>query len=122
MGANANETVTLAVGGFSSKNLGLNNVNLVENSQLATVTIDDALRYVDDQRAGLGAFMNRMESTMNNLANIQENVSASRSRIQDTDYAIESAKLVSLQIKQQAITAMMAHSKAMPELMLRLLG
>jgi flagellin len=49
--------------------------------------------------------MNRLEHSISNLSNIQENVSASRSRIQDTDFAVETAKLTSLQTKQQATTA-----------------
>ena len=58
---------------------------------------------------------------MSNLNNIQVNVMASRSRIQDTDFAYETARLTSQQIKQQATTAMMSHANAMPELMLKLL-
>jgi len=122
IGAEINETIDLEVAGFSSKNMGLANIDLVNDSQLATTSIDDALNYIDQQRSSIGAFINSLEHTLSNLSNIQENVSASRARIQDTDFAKETAKLTSLQIKQQATTALMAQSKVMPELLLKLLG
>lgn len=122
IGADANQTLDIQIAGFSSKNMGLSNIDLVNNSALAIASIDDALQYIDNQRSDLGAFMNRLEHTISNLSNIQENVSASRSRIQDTDFAQETAQLTSLQIKQQATTALMAQSRIAPELILSLLG
>jgi flagellin len=122
VGANANETIALEVAGFSSKNMGLDDVDLVNNSQLAIKSIDDALQYIDNQRSSLGAFMNRLEHSISNLSNISENVSASRSRIQDTDFATETANLTSLQIKQQATTALLAQSNIAAESILKLLG
>ena len=122
IGAEANQTLDIQIAGFSAKNMGLSNIDLVNNSALAIASIDDALQYIDNQRSDLGAFMNRLEHTISNLSNIQENVSASRSRIQDTDFAQETAQLTSLQIKQQATTALMAQSRIAPELILSLLG
>ncbi|MBA6335745.1 flagellinolysin [Colwellia sp. BRX8-7] len=122
IGADANQTIDLAIAGFSSKNMGLANVDLVEDSQSAIKKIDDALNYIGQQRSGLGAFMNRLEYTISNLSNISENVSASRSRIQDTDFATETAQLTSLQIKQQATTALLAQSNIAAESILKLLG
>jgi flagellin len=122
IGANANQTIDLEIAGFSSKNMGLANVDLVSDSQSSIKKIDDALQYIDNQRSGLGAFMNRLEHTISNLSNISENVSASRSRIQDTDFATETAKLTSLQIKQQASTALLAQSNIAAESILKLLG
>lgn len=122
IGANANETIALEVAGFSSKNMGLDNIDLVSDSQLATKSIDDALQYIDNQRSSLGAFMNRLEHSISNLSNISENVSASRNRIQDTDFALETASLTSLQIKQQATTALLAQSNIAAESILKLLG
>jgi flagellin len=121
IGADAEQTLNVNVAGFSSDNIGLNSVDLVADSQFATGLIDTALQFVDNQRTHLGAFVNRLEHTMSNLANIQQNVMASRSRIQDTDYAKETAQLTSQQIKQQSTTAMMSQAKAIPELMLQLL-
>jgi flagellin len=122
IGADANQTIDLEIAGFSSKNMGLANVDLVEDSQSAIKKIDDALNYIGQQRSGLGAFMNRLEHTISNLSNISENVSASRSRIQDTDFATETAQLTSLQIKQQATTALLAQSNIAAESILKLLG
>lgn len=122
IGANANETIDLEIAGFSSQNMGLSDIDLKNNSQLALASIDDALQYIDNQRSDLGAFMNRLEHTISNLSNISENVSASRSRIQDTDFATETAQLTSLQIKQQASTALLAQSNIAAESILKLLG
>ncbi|WP_019027008.1 flagellinolysin [Colwellia piezophila] len=122
IGADANQTIALQVAAFSSVNIGLGNVDLIDNSQLATVMIDDALKYIDNQRTSLGAFMNRLEHSITNLSNISENVSASRSRIQDTDFAVETAKSTFLQIKQQATTALLAQSNIAAESILKLLG
>lgn len=122
IGADANQTIDLELAGFSSKNMGLENIDLVSDSQSAIINIDDALNYIGQQRSGLGAFMNRLEHSISNISNIQENVSASLSRMQDTDFATETSKLTSLQIKQQATTALMAQSKVAPELILKLLG
>jgi flagellin len=122
VGANDNETINMALGGFSTTVLGINDIDLTDNSQASITAIDDALRYLDGQRSGLGAFMNRIEHTMSNLSNIHENVSASRSRIQDTDFAIETANLIKYQIQQQAITAMLSQSTVQSQLVLQLLG
>jgi len=122
IGADANQMLNINIAGFSSDNLGLDAVDLVADSQFSTTLIDSALQFVDNQRTHLGAFINRLEHTMSNLDNIQENVVASRSRIQDTDFAQETAQLTSQQIKQQATTAMMSHANALPQLMLKLLG
>ena len=122
IGADANQTIDMSIGGFSTKNLGLADFAIANNPQGGISAIDDALSYVDSQRAGLGAFINRMEHTINNLQNIGENVSASRARIRDTDYATETAELTRNQILQQATTAMMAQSKQQPQLVLQLLG
>ncbi len=122
VGANANETIDMALGGFSTTVLALNDLNLNDDPQGGINAVDDALAYVDSQRAGLGAFSNRLEHTIANLNNIHENVSASRSRIQDTDFAIETAEQTKLQIQQQAVTAMMAQSMQQSQLILQLLG
>ncbi|MEL0606478.1 flagellin, partial [Pseudoalteromonas undina] len=71
-------------------------------SQDALVIIDGAIAMIDAQRASLGAVQNRFGHTISNLANISENVSASRSRIQDTDFATETAEMTKNQILQQA--------------------
>lgn len=65
----------------------------VQGSQNAISVIDAALKYVDSQRADLGAKQNRLSHSINNLANVQENVDASNSRIKDTDFAKETTQM-----------------------------
>lgn len=90
-------------------------------SNKALSIIDAALSYVSAQRADLGAVQNRLESTISNLSNISENVSAARSRILDADFAAETANLTKNQILQQAGTAMLAQANTLPQGVLSLL-
>ncbi len=87
----------------------------------ALKVIDQALLEISDSRANLGAVQNRFGHTINNLANIQENVSASRSRIQDTDFAAETAQMTKNQILQQAGTSILAQSNQLPQAALSLI-
>jgi len=91
-------------------------------SQKAIATIDAALATIDSSRAGLGAVQNRFSHTISNLANIQENVSASRSRIQDTDFAVETAQMTKNQILQQAGTSILAQANQIPQAAISLIG
>ena len=91
-------------------------------SQSAIAVIDAALASIDSDRADLGAVQNRFSHTLSNLANISENVSASRSRIQDTDFAVETAMMTKNQILQQAGTSILAQSNQLPQAALSLLG
>ena len=90
-------------------------------AQQSIQVIDDALKLVDSQRADLGAIQNRFDNTIANLQNISENVSAARGRIQDTDFAAETANLSKNQILQQAGTAILAQAKQLPQAVLSLL-
>jgi len=83
--------------------------------------LDDALQEVNEARADLGAIQNRFASAIANLQVSSENLQASRSRIQDADYAKETAELTRTQILQQAGTAMLAQAKAIPQSVLSLL-
>lgn len=83
--------------------------------------IDGAIETIDTQRAKFGAVQNRFENTISNLQNISENVSAARGRIQDTDFAAETANLSKNQILQQAGTAILAQAKQLPQAVLSLL-
>ena len=90
----------------------------------ATITIgsvDAALEDVDTIRAGLGAVQNRFESTIANLNNVSENLSAARSRIQDADIALETAAMTKASILQQAGVAILAQANQTPQLALSLL-
>ncbi|MBA6350887.1 flagellin [Colwellia sp. BRX9-1] len=91
-------------------------------AQNALSVIDGALAQIDSQRAGLGAVQNRFSFTISNLANVQENVSASRSRIQDTDFAVETAQMTKNQILQQAGTSILAQANQLPQAALSLIG
>jgi flagellin len=93
-----------------------------DSAQNAIASIDAALKQIDDQRADLGALQNRFSFTVSNLSNIQENVSASRSRIQDTDFATETANMTKNQILQQAGTSILAQANQLPQAALSLIG
>ena len=92
------------------------------DAQAALAVIDGALSNIDSNRADLGAVQNRFSYTISNLANIQENISASRSRIQDTDFAVETANMTKNQILQQAGTSILAQANQLPQAALSLLG
>src|SRR5690606_31452096 len=83
--------------------------------------LDDALQSVNEARADLGAIQNRFSSAIANLQVSSENMAASRSRIQDADYAKETAELTRNQILTQAGTAMLAQAKSVPQNVLSLL-
>ncbi len=83
--------------------------------------IDAAISKVDSQRSGLGAIQNRFESTVANLNNTVTNLTASRSRIEDADYAVEVSNMTRAQILQQAGTAVLAQANQVPQTMLSLL-
>ena len=93
-----------------------------KGSQDALAIIDNAIASIDSQRASLGAVQNRFDHTISNLANISENVSASRSRIQDTDFATETAEMTKNQILQQAGTSILSQANQLPQTALSLLG
>ena len=91
-------------------------------AQLSIEIIDSALAYIDSNRANMGAIQNRMESTISNLSNVVENNSAARSRIRDTDFAIETATMTKNQILQQAGTSILSQANQIPQAAVQLLG
>jgi flagellin len=93
-----------------------------ESSNLAIEIVDLALEQISAQRASLGAIQNRLESTINNLTTNSENLSASRSRILDADFAAETANLSRNQIIQQAGVSILAQANQQPQIALSLLG
>ncbi|MBM4807940.1 flagellin [Vibrio parahaemolyticus] len=102
----------------------VNNLNITTGggAQQAVAVLDTAMKFVDSQRAELGAYQNRFNHAINNLDNIHENLAASNSRIQDTDYAKETTQMVKQQILQQVSTTILAQAKQAPNLALTLLG
>jgi len=123
----------LTISGTLATELGLNTDNpqyttvqdidlrTVAGSQNAISIVDSALKYVDSQRADLGAKQNRLSHSINNLANVQENVDASNSRIKDTDWAKETTQMTKSQILQQAGTSILAQAKQLPNSAMQLL-
>jgi flagellin len=83
--------------------------------------VDSALEVVNSSRATLGAVQNRFESVINNLQTSSESLSSARSRIEDADFAAETAALTKLQILQQAGTAMLSQANALPQGVMSLL-
>lgn len=97
-------------------------VSTVEGAQSAIDAIDAALEQVDVARGNLGAILNRFESTIANLNNTINNLSAARSRIEDADYAVEVSNMTRAQILQQAGTSVLAQANQVPQTVLSLLG
>ncbi|HWK84455.1 MAG TPA: flagellin, partial [Caldimonas sp.] len=101
--------------------VSLIDISSVTGANTALASIDAALATIDSTRASLGAIQNRFSSTVQNVQNSAQNVSAARSRIQDADFAAETANLSRAQVLQQAGTAMVAQANQMPQQVLKLL-
>lgn len=119
IGANAGQKIEIDLSKpFGSNMAGLN----VASAQLGVddvadtlAALDSAILAVDSARTGFGSWQNALSSSMRNLTNISENVSASRSRIRDTDYAHETTELTRTQIMQQSSTAILAQANQRPQ-------
>lgn len=111
---------TAATSSFGS---GVSTIDLTTaaGAQSALETIDSALATINSSRADLGAIQNRFTSVVANLSTTSENLSAARGRIQDTDFAAETANMTKAQILQQAGTAMLAQANQLPQSVLSLL-
>ena len=126
IGANAGQKIEIDLStGYGSGATGLN----IAAVQLGTDdvanslgSLDAALITVDSARTDLGAWQNVLGSTIRNLTNISENVSASRSRIRDTDYARETTELTRTQIIQQSSTSVLAQANQRPQAALSVLN
>jgi flagellin len=141
VGANADQVVRVGVGSVEANTLGTGATGLngawtnvadidltdttsttvEENVSDALKILDDAISTVSSNRAELGAFQNRMESTIRNVGVAVENLSAAESRIRDTDMAAEMVNFTRHQIMQQAGTAMLAQANQVPQSVLSLL-
>ena len=134
VGANAGQTISVnlssqaltraGVNGFSATGLGITTSDVLTtgNASAMLANIDTAISAVGGLRADLGALQNRFQSTIRNLSNISENVSAARSQIKDTDFATETANLTRNQIIQQASTTVLSQANQRPQAALSLLG
>ena len=133
MSITALDTITI-VGDIGLTTLALDEItdptgNMVDVNVLSVAGANDAINRVDaglkavsDLRSTFGAIQNRFESTIANLGATAENLTASRSRIQDADFAAETANLTRAQILQQAGTSILAQANALPQNVLTLLG
>ena len=100
---------------------GGGNLKTSQGAELAVEKIDLALSLVNTQRANFGAGINQLTYAADNMGNISTNMSASRSRIEDTDYAVATTALAKTQIIQQAATAMLAQANQQPQSVMALL-
>ncbi|WP_026375640.1 flagellin [Aestuariibacter salexigens] len=127
VGANAGQNISVNLsrpGGFGASGLSVGTVDVstAGGASAALATLDTAISAVGAQRAELGALQNRFQSTIRNLSNISENVSGARSRIRDTDFAVETANLTRNQIVQQASLTVLSQANQRPQSALQLLG
>jgi len=122
IGSKAGEVIKISYAAASTKSLGITDVNLRTEPGSAITKLDNAITYIAKQRAKIGAQQNRLESALSVNAVAVESLSASRSRIRDTDYAVETATLTKGQILQQAATAMLGQAQASSNLALQLLS
>lgn len=129
VGANGGDSQSIAIalkqsGGYGASGLSLGSLSVSSQAGAATAldTIDNAISTIGAARADLGALQNRFQSTIRNLSNISENVSAARSQIRDTDFAQETASLTRNQIVQQASLSVLSQANQRPQSALSLLG
>ena len=97
------------------------NISTASGATSALASIDNALDYINSQRAKLGAIENRLNHTISNLTSVVVNTEASQSRIQDADFAVETSKLTKAQVLSQAATSMLAQANASKQSVLSLL-
>jgi flagellin len=127
IGAQENQTITVTFKGAVSTGTGMfadvagTAINSDVLSNTAITKIDLAFKELNTARAEIGASINRLTYAADNLSNVSTNTAGSRSRIQDTDYAVAAAELARTQIIQQAGTAMLAQANQAPQSVLALL-
>ncbi|WP_026687815.1 flagellin [Azovibrio restrictus] len=121
VGATTTSESSISVTISSVGSTGLGNISSAASATTAMSALDAAIESVNTARADLGAVQARFEGVLGQLSAAQENTEAARSRIMDTDYAAETAKLARAQILQQAGTAMLAQANALPQNVLSLL-
>jgi flagellin len=116
-------TIGFTAAGVAKDSLGVNSIDIStrDGATTAIKRVDSALGTIDTIRGGLGAVQNRFESTIANLNNVSENLSAARSRILDADIAQETSSMTKQNILQQAGVAILAQANQAPQLALSLL-
>jgi flagellin len=123
VGTASGQTIDFAITSIDSTELAIAALDLSDAAAAATAltAIDAAIETVAGNRAGYGALANRLEYTVSNLMNVAEFTTAARSRIEDADFAAESARLAKAQVLQQTGTAMLAQANASSQLAIQLI-
>lgn len=123
VGANENQTVSVTIPEVSTKSLGIDKVNVMsaDGAQDAITKVDKAVNRVSEIRAKLGAYQNRLESSISNLDTASLNLEEALSRIEDVDMAEEMTKYTQNQVLVQASTSMLAQANEQPQTVLSLL-
>ena len=123
IGANEGQTLDISIGRIDTVSLGIDNINItnIQGAEKATGKLDLALEKINKARSTMGAQMNRLEYTVNNLNITRENMIASESRIRDLDIAQASSDLASQQVVLQSATAMLAQANLIPTYAMTLL-
>jgi flagellin len=126
VGTESGETIAITLGDMTEGGLGLTggtfDLTSVANASAALATIDAAIDSVSSMRGDLGAYQNRLQSSVRSIATNQENLSAAESRIRDVDVAAETADLTRNSIMQQAAVSVLSQANVQPQLALSLLG
>ncbi|MGD9949441.1 MAG: flagellin [Desulfobulbus sp.] len=117
----ATTVISAATKGSALSSIGSVDIGTKYGAESSLDVIDSAIAYIDSARADLGAIQNRFESTISNLQNISENVSAARSRILDADIAQETSNMTKQNILAQAGVSILAQANQSPQLALSLL-
>jgi len=124
-GANSGQTISVALSGMNATALAVDaskaEILSFGSAQSAISTIDTAIETVNSARGRMGATMNQLSYSADNMTNISTNIAASRSSIMDIDYATAASQLSRNQIIQQAATAMLAQANQMPQNVMALL-
>ncbi|MGY0216850.1 flagellin [Endozoicomonadaceae bacterium StTr2] len=116
------DTGTKVTGAENTYNVSQLDLSHQAGAQIATQVLDGALAKVDKERANLGAVQNRLDYTVANLQNTQENLNTSQSRIKDVDFAKETTNMTKSQMMMQAGRTVLAQTKQMPQYAIQLLG
>jgi flagellin len=123
VGANAGQTISVAIAGMGIASLGISAVSIgtVTDARAAVTALDDAISVLSTRRGVIGSVINRLTHAVDNLTNVAQNATESRSRVTDTDYASATTELARAQIIQQAATAMLAQANQQPSMVMSLL-
>ena len=123
VGANAGQTISVAIAGMGIASLGISAVSIgtVTDARDAVTALDDAISVLNTRRSVLGSVINRLTHAVDNLTNVSQNATEARSRVTDTDYASTTTELAREQIIHQAATAMLAQANQQPSMVKSLL-